>query len=197
MKRLDLSFFAGFLLVICSVHAEEASGIFDFKGAPPENLLSAYEELSGLELIISSHVRALSTPINLKTERTVSRNEAEDLIKRALLLQAGIVITRLDEKRASVTYNDALPGPGQMQLYFRVIKVDPNSFAARLKDATSSKENRPIGLLLITYLRQKEISFPPPESCFYTERDGTIVLRANRDKLDKTEALLSELSRQK
>jgi hypothetical protein len=37
-----------------------------------------------------------------------STEAAQPLMEQALLKQAGIVITRLDEKRASVTYNDHL-----------------------------------------------------------------------------------------
>jgi hypothetical protein len=38
----------------------------------------------------------------------VSREVVQQMIKQALLKQAGIVITRLDDKRVSVTYNDKL-----------------------------------------------------------------------------------------
>jgi len=38
-----------------------------------------------------------------------TKAEALKLMEKALIEQGGVVITRLDDKRASVTYNDALP----------------------------------------------------------------------------------------
>ena len=46
--------------------------------------------------------------ITLKAQGA-GKEEGARLIEQALLHRAGIVIARLDKKRASVTYNDALP----------------------------------------------------------------------------------------
>jgi hypothetical protein len=43
------------------------------------------------------------------SKNEIPKSELMKSIERDLIEQAGIVITRLDDKRASVTYNDALP----------------------------------------------------------------------------------------
>ena len=81
----------------------------DFQDAMVGNVLPIYKELTHTELIIDSRVRRMQGHINFKTEHPVSDQEAEKLMEKVLLEQAGVVITRLDNSRVSVTYNDALP----------------------------------------------------------------------------------------
>jgi len=58
-------------------------------------------------LIIASNVRLANRSITLHAGG-VSPEVAQQMIEQALLKQAAIVITRLDAKRISVTYNDQL-----------------------------------------------------------------------------------------
>ncbi len=87
--------------------ADESVGSIDFKGAPVQQVLDLYKALSGLDLFVDSRVKTIPTPIKLQFSGT--KLEALKRIEKALLEQSRIVITHLDEKRVSVTYNDALP----------------------------------------------------------------------------------------
>lgn len=112
MKRTFALLLAICFVTLCSLSADNpkaATFIMDYEGAPPSLVLSTYEKLSGLELIIDSHVKTVSSLIKLRIEGSRSKEELLKLLREALLNQAGIVITRLDDKRESVTFNDALP----------------------------------------------------------------------------------------
>ena len=97
------------LLSVCAVSAEEPKRTVNFINTPLEKILPIYHELSGLELIESSEVKTLHTAITLRTAVPVSRSDLVKLMEKALVDQAGVVISHLDPQRASVTYNDALP----------------------------------------------------------------------------------------
>jgi hypothetical protein len=100
------------LLAVTSFCAEQKAsqaGMIDFAGSILPNVLEVYKAITKLEMITDSRVKTLHTPITLKTERPVSKEEGTKLIEKAVLEQAGIVITHLDDKRVSVTFNDALP----------------------------------------------------------------------------------------
>ena len=73
--------------------------------------LQLYKAMFGLELLIDSRAAQIKTPIIWQVTVTegFAGDEARKFIEKALLEQSGIVITRLDDKRVSVTYNDALP----------------------------------------------------------------------------------------
>ena len=79
------------------------------ENVPPSEVLSLYARVSGLELITSSRVTNLVTSITLLPAWGDDSPELLKIIETALLQQAGVVLTKLDEKRVSVTYNDALP----------------------------------------------------------------------------------------
>jgi len=83
-------------------------GAIDIKNAPITQVLALYKDLTGTELVTDSRVKTVKNEVTLVANPT-RRDEAARLLEKALLEQAGIVITRLDDKRASVTYNDALP----------------------------------------------------------------------------------------
>jgi len=93
---------------LCSLSAEEPKYTIDFKKVDTQQALSFYANLSGLELVTDSHVSAVHNPIALQSS-SPSKSETMKLVEKALIEQAGIVITRLDDKKASVTFNDALP----------------------------------------------------------------------------------------
>jgi ACT domain-containing protein len=99
-------------LIPSSFGAEQEAlppGMTDFSGCIVPNVLQIYKLLTNLEMITDSRVKTIHALITLKTERPMTKEQASKLIEKALLEQTGIVITRLDHKRASVTYNDALP----------------------------------------------------------------------------------------
>jgi len=104
--------FTTLLLSICAVSADEPKRTMNLLNTPLEKVLPIYHELSGLELVVSSDVRKLHPVITIRSASALSKSEMLKLIEKALLEQAGVVITRLDEQRASVTYNDALPTAG-------------------------------------------------------------------------------------
>ena len=104
------SFLLAFALLVTSFCSTTgaAPGSINFPGTDISKALELYRDLTGLKLVVDSRVT--------KTGRTVTimagasgKEEAAKIVEKALLEQTGTVITRLDEKRASVTYNDALP----------------------------------------------------------------------------------------
>jgi type II secretory pathway component GspD/PulD (secretin) len=101
-------------LIICTLSlavGEESSGVFKFTNAEPAALLEAYHAASGLELVVASNVRQAYRPITLKSKGPTTSTEAARLMEQALLEQAAVIVTRLNDKQASVTYNDALKIP--------------------------------------------------------------------------------------
>lgn len=74
-------------------------------------VIGAYANFSGFDLIEASDVKQVHVPIWFHSEpgRKYSPADAAKVIQKVLLYQAGIIITPLDDKKASVTYNDRLP----------------------------------------------------------------------------------------
>jgi len=79
----------------------------DFRKTPIADLFDVYRAASGLALAIDSRV-PVRLPVTVQTSVGVTKCEAMDILEQALVSQAGVIITRLDEKRASVTFNDQL-----------------------------------------------------------------------------------------
>ncbi|MGH7954299.1 MAG: hypothetical protein ACREFE_20580 [Limisphaerales bacterium] len=79
----------------------------NFVNVPVDKILDVYKASAKCELIIASNVRLANHSITLHAGG-VSPDVVRQMIEQALLKQAGIVITRLDTKRVSVTYNDQL-----------------------------------------------------------------------------------------
>jgi hypothetical protein len=80
------------------------TGNINFVNVPPDQILNMYKTMTKQELVIASDVRRATHGITLRFSGPPE--SAPALIEQALLRQAGIVITRIDDKRASVTYND-------------------------------------------------------------------------------------------
>ena len=110
MKTTLLVAFGIFLASLCSFSAEVAAppGNIYLKNVEVLKVLDIYKALAGLELVTDSRVATVRHPITLITA-TIAKDKAVKLMEKALVEQAGVVITRLDDKRTSVTYNDALP----------------------------------------------------------------------------------------
>ena len=101
--------FATLFLCACALAADEPKFKLDFKNAEVRQALLLYKAMSGLDLVGDSRVKTVRFPGTLQSPAPLDEAEATKLIEKALVEQAGVVITRLDGQRASVTYNDALP----------------------------------------------------------------------------------------
>lgn len=104
-----------FCFAILSCHVSSArdtntvSGDINFVNVPADKVLDVYKKWMGLDLVIATDVPLARDSITLRVVNMKTSHEAvAKLLEQALLNQAGIVITRLDDKRASVTYNDQL-----------------------------------------------------------------------------------------
>ncbi|MEY2408150.1 MAG: hypothetical protein QOF48_820, partial [Verrucomicrobiota bacterium] len=84
-------------------------GLLRFDGASVHPVLQIYKELCGMELVLSSDVNSIGAKITMKSQVPLTRLEAVKLLETTLLDQSGVVLTKLDDRRISVTYNDALP----------------------------------------------------------------------------------------
>jgi hypothetical protein len=109
MKQTLILTLAALWLSLWAVSADEPARTLNFINTPVQKILPIYHQLSGLELIESSEVKKLHAVITLRTPTPVSKSDMVKLMEQALVTQAGVVISRLDAQRASVTYNDALP----------------------------------------------------------------------------------------
>jgi hypothetical protein len=76
-----------------------------------QGILQIYMAMSGRQLVIDSRAAQIHTTIksHVKIEQRFTHDEALKLIEKNLLEEAAIIITPIDGKRVSVTYNDALP----------------------------------------------------------------------------------------
>jgi hypothetical protein len=94
------------LAMISPSFAADDTSMFDFKHASVSEVLSFYERLSGLKLVVDSRVGKITY---FTTEECSGDKETQMIVIEATLASAGIIITRLhDNKRASVTFNDSL-----------------------------------------------------------------------------------------
>jgi hypothetical protein len=78
-----------------------------FPGVPVDVVLDTYKTTTKLELVVASDIR-FATHLIILDVKGASADGAQRLMEQALLKQAGVVITRLDNDRVSVTYNDRL-----------------------------------------------------------------------------------------
>ncbi len=70
--------------------------------------MEIYKGVTQLELVVASNVKQASARVSAGSGRDLKQDEAARLLEQALLKQAGVIITSLDGKKASVTYNDRL-----------------------------------------------------------------------------------------
>jgi len=83
------------------------TGTINLVNVPVGDVLETYRSVSKSKLVIASDVRRLTHGITLHA-KAVSPEVARQAIEKALLKQARVVVTRLDDERVSVTYNDQL-----------------------------------------------------------------------------------------
>jgi hypothetical protein len=109
MKKLLPLIISG-LLVGSRCFAADSVSSMNITQADVQRVLPLYHDISGLELVVASNVKHVYADITVDHphDKALKKDEAMKLIETALIQQAGIVITRLDDKRVSVTYNDAL-----------------------------------------------------------------------------------------
>lgn len=117
------NYFLKLVLIIGSVVAlvtsianesEQELDIIRFQNVPVPTVLTTYQNLSGQELVIDSRAKTSKSQITLRIPADpnvppLTQEETLERIRKALIQQAGIVVTPLDSKRTSVTFNDALP----------------------------------------------------------------------------------------
>jgi len=89
------------LLYAGMTHAEDSRGTINLETVKIPVVLDLYSQITHKELVIESAVTNQSKFISVQIE-AASKQECAKLLEKALLEQADIVITPLDEKRASV-----------------------------------------------------------------------------------------------
>jgi type II secretory pathway component GspD/PulD (secretin) len=110
IMKLTYILLASLLMSLCPSFADDIPlGTMNLENVPASEVLTIYKQMSGLELVVDSRAKHVTSPVTFKTTTPLKKEDALKLIQSALLKQAGIVITPLDDKRASVTFNDALP----------------------------------------------------------------------------------------
>lgn len=80
----------------------------DFTGAPATMVLNMYREFMGAELDIQLPREALWSQIRLQSKPGMARAETARLIETALREQAGIVVTRIDDKHLKATFDNTV-----------------------------------------------------------------------------------------
>jgi hypothetical protein len=116
MKKLSTTWFVIFLCALSQAMAAESKsdatiprGALNLNGTSVNQSLTLYALYTGKKLVTSSHALNLTTTIILQPDVELKESQAIALLEKALREQAGVVMTRLDDQRISVTYNDALP----------------------------------------------------------------------------------------
>lgn len=84
---------------------------FKFVKSTVANILELYSDITDIELVVASNVSKVPYRVTIEPKAIVTKDAAARLIERALLEQAGVIVTHLEGKRASVTFNDALKIP--------------------------------------------------------------------------------------
>lgn len=110
MKTTLFIVFGTLVASLCLFSADEVvpRGAIDVTNADVLQVLDVYKAMTGAQLVTDSRVKTVRHGITLLANPS-RKEEAVKLLQKALLEQAGVVLTRLDDKRVSVTYNDALP----------------------------------------------------------------------------------------
>ena len=112
MKRILSVLILGYSLVLMGADSKSDSvipqGLLKFNETASSQIFQYYKILTGKTLVISAHV-PLGARITIQPDMALKVSEAIALTEKSLLDQAGIILTKIDEQRVSVTYNEALP----------------------------------------------------------------------------------------
>jgi hypothetical protein len=114
LRSLLLILFATVAVGCCGTSRTAREEVFpsfliNLNGVRSDLVLDYYATLSGMQLVASSNVNSRAAKIVIQPLIDLKKSELLRAVEKALLEQAGIVVTKLDEKRVSITYNDALP----------------------------------------------------------------------------------------
>ena len=107
MRRMKTAVILGLLGFALSAARAELV----YTNSPVTAVLELYGELARVELVMASNVATVPYKITIVTKKpisTMTTAEMARIIEEALLEQAGVIITRLKGKQASVTFNDTL-----------------------------------------------------------------------------------------
>jgi type II secretory pathway component GspD/PulD (secretin) len=97
MKTFQSGLATFFAMVITLTAPAQTTGVFKFESADLMYVLEAYQSMTGRQLVITSNVR--QAKITLQSQGPTTAQEAARMIERALIDQAGVVITPLDSGR--------------------------------------------------------------------------------------------------
>jgi hypothetical protein len=103
MRRILSLIFASLLLSSTAFSAAESTLTVDIEKDDLQDILHVYGKLTGLQLVESSEVEKMHTLITVHPDHPVTIKEAIKLIEDAVKDQAGVVIKRIDDKKASAT----------------------------------------------------------------------------------------------
>jgi hypothetical protein len=106
MKTFQSGLATLFTIAFTLAASAQPGGVFKFESADLIYVLESYQSMTGLKLVIASNVH--QAKITLQSQGPTSAKEAARMIERALIDQAGVVITPLGDGKVSVTQNDAL-----------------------------------------------------------------------------------------
>jgi len=110
MKKILFIVFVVTMNCLSASFADEAGGRFsvNMERLDLQSVLDMYHQMSGRELVVSSQVKLMHPAITVRSSSMLPKGEALKLIAKALVEQAAVVVSQLDDKRDSVTFNDAL-----------------------------------------------------------------------------------------
>src|SRR5262245_21237630 len=116
MKKSSATWFAILLCTLSQAMAADSKsddtiprGAFNLNGTSVNQSLTLYALFTGKKLVTSSHALNLKATITLQPNVELKLSQAIALLEKAFREQAGVVMTRLDDQRIYVTFNDALP----------------------------------------------------------------------------------------
>jgi hypothetical protein len=105
--KLNLLVVIALFLGALSTFAEDQQPMIDFANLAVDKVLLYYKQSSGCDLIESSDViKQYHREISIR--KSGSKEEILKSLEKVLAEQTGVVITRLDDARVSVTFNDSL-----------------------------------------------------------------------------------------
>ncbi len=99
--------------IMCpSLHAAEGKDIqaFRFNEMHAFQIVTIYSDLVGLDFVISPEANAqTSRPVSMESQTPISKLEMQKLLENALREQAGLVLTKTEDKKILIKYDATLP----------------------------------------------------------------------------------------
>jgi membrane protein implicated in regulation of membrane protease activity len=177
MKTLFFAFVVVITLSVLQAIAADAvtnvpsGGTLEITEAPVNVLLDVYTHVSGLELVAASNISQMGSKVVVLPDSHGGGNLLRE-IEKALLDQRGILITRLDDKRASVTYNDALKvTPIKDKLTLPILTLPIQSSSRHLTEAQAITLAKPV--LPLPAGESYRVGFKDGVWEVWTDRDGS------------------------